>query len=405
MDAEKIRKDFPILQRRHNGRQIVYLDNAATTQKPTQVLDAERGFYENYNANVHRGLNFLSQKATDEYELSHEKTAKLLGARGMEEIIFTKNATESLNLLAYSLGEQLKAGDEILLTKMEHHANLVPWQQLAARRKAKIAYANITRDGRLDLEDLAGKITAKTKIISVTMASNILGTINPVEKIGKMAKKAGALFVVDGAQAAPHLSVDVKKTGADFLALSAHKMLGPTGVGVLYGKHELLEKMPVFLTGGDMISTVTLDGAQWNKLPWKFEAGTPNIAGAIGFGAAIDYLKKVGLRNIEAHEQKLLKTGMKRVSEIGGVQVYGPSKGPRTGIIPFNLEGVHPHDIASVLDRRAIAIRSGNHCAQPLMREMEIEGVARASFYIYNTLGEIEQLALGIEEAKKIFGA
>lgn len=405
MDAEKIRADFPILGRRHNGRQIVYLDSAATAQKPRQVLDAERGFYENYNANVHRGLNFLSQKATCEYELAHEKTAKLIGARGLDEIIFTKNATESLNLLAYSLGGQIKPGDEILLTKMEHHANLVPWQQLAARRKAKIVYADITSDGRLDLKGLEGKMGAKTKIVSATMASNILGTINPVEKIGKMAKRAGALFIVDGAQAVPHLGVNVKKIGADFLAFSAHKMLGPTGLGVLYGKQELLEKMPVFLTGGDMISTVTLEGSQWNRLPWKFEAGTPNIAGAIGFGAAIDYLKKTGFANIEAHERKLLKAGISRISEIGGVQVYGPRKGPRTGIIPFNLEGVHPHDIASVLDRMAVAIRSGNHCAQPLMREMGLEGVCRASFYIYNTPQEIGELALGIEEAKKIFGA
>ncbi len=403
MNAEKIRRDFPILSHTHNGRPLIYLDNAATTQKPRQVLEAEMEFYEKYNANVHRGLNFLSQKATGKYEEAHEKAAKIINARGMHEIVFTKNTTECLNLLAYSLGEGLKRGDEILLTKMEHHANLVPWQQLAKRKGAALKYAGITGDGRLDLADLEGKINSKTKIVSATMASNILGTINPVDKIGKMAKGAGAYFVVDAAQAVPHTEADVKKIGCDFLAFSAHKMMGPTGVGVLYGKEGLLLEMPPFLTGGDMISTVTLEGSEWNRLPWKFEAGTPNIAGAIGFGAAIDYMQKIGYGKIEAHEKRLLRKATKRLGEIEGVTLYGPEKGPRTGIIPFNLKGVHPHDVASILDQRAVAIRSGNHCAQPLMREMGIEGVARASFYIYNSEDDIEELASGVEDAKKIF--
>lgn len=403
MDANELRKDFPIFGKTENGKPIIYLDNAATTQKPRQVIEAEIGFYEGYNANVHRGLNFLSQKATDKYEEAHEKTAKLINAEGIQEIVFTKNATESLNLLSYSLGEKIGKGDEILLTKMEHHANLVPWQQLAKRKKAKLLYANITKDWKLDLQDLEKKITKKTRVVAVSMASNILGTINNVEEISKLAKEVGAYSVVDAAQAIPHTEANMKKIGCDFLAFSAHKMLGPTGVGVLYGKEELLQELQPFLTGGDMISTVTLEGSEWNKLPWKFEAGTPNIAGAIGFSAAIDYLQKIGYEGIEAHEQKMLRAGTKRLSEISGVKLYGPEKGPRTGIISFNLNGVHPHDVASILDQRAIAIRSGNHCAQPLMREMGVEGVARASFYIYNTEQEIEELALGIEEAKKIF--
>ena len=404
MNPEKLRKDFPILERKFNKKKLVYLDNAATTQKPKQVIEAEKRFYEESNANVHRGLNFLSLEATEQYEAAHAKTARFINAHGIEEIVFTKNATESLNLLAFSLGERLSKGDEIVLTKMEHHANLVPWQQLAKRGKVKLKFAGITEDGRLDLSDLESKISGKTKIISVTMASNILGTINPVEKVSGIAEKAGALFVVDAAQAVPHTKTDVKKMNADFIAFSAHKMLGPTGIGVLYGKEELLEGMEPFLTGGDMISSVTFEKSEWNRLPWKFEAGTPNIAGAIGFGAAIDYVSKIDIENIEAHEQKLLKLGMERLSEIKGVRLYGPVKGPRTGMISFNVGGVHPHDVAEILGESAIAIRAGNHCAQPLMNEMGIEGVARASFYLYNTAEEIGLLAEAVEKTKKVFG-
>ncbi len=291
-----------------------------------------------------------------------------------------------------------------MLTKMEHHANIVPWQQLAKRKKVIIKYANITHDGRLDTAHLKSLVNSRTKIISVTMASNILGTINPVQEISKIAKNAGAYFIVDAAQAIPHTKVDVKKIGADFLAFSAHKMMGPTGVGVLYGREELLNEMEPFLTGGDMISSVTLDGSEWNKLPWKFEAGTPNIAGAVAFGSAIDYIKKIGIAKIEAHELKLLKFGRKRLAEIDGITQYGPKSGPRTGILPFNLNGVHPHDLSEIMSRNAVIIRAGNHCAQPLMREMGVEGVARASFYIYNTKEEIERMAKSIEDAKKVFG-
>ncbi|MBI4210417.1 MAG: cysteine desulfurase [Candidatus Diapherotrites archaeon] len=404
MDTARIRKGFPILARKLNGKKMTYLDNAATTQKPRQVIKAEREFYEKRNANVHRGLNALSREATELYELAHENAARFINAGGIEEIVFTKNATESLNLLAYSLGENIRTGDEILLTKMEHHANIVPWQELAKRKKATVKYADITEDGRLDIEDLNGKISPRTRIVSVTMASNILGTINDVEKISALAHEAGAKCVVDAAQAVPHTKVDVERIRCDFLAFSAHKMLGPTGLGILYGKSELLEEMPPFLTGGDMISTVTLEGAEWNKIPWKFEAGTPNIAGAAGFSAAIGYLEKTGMENIETHENKLLKAGLKRMAEIKGVEIYGPEKGPRTGIIPFNVDGVHPHDVSEVLDGNGVIIRAGNHCAQPLMREIGVEGIARASFYLYNNTEEIERLASSVEEAKKTFG-
>lgn len=404
MNIEKIRKDFPILGLQNNGQRIVYLDNAATTQKPNSVIDAEAQYYKTCNANIHRGLNFLSQKATEKYEQAHETVARFINAKSAEEIVFTKNTTESLNLLAFSLGGSLKRGDEILLSKMEHHANLVPWQQAALRSGAKLKFADITKDGKLDISDLENKISQKTKIVSVAEASNILGTINPVEKIGKIAKSSGAVFIVDAAQSAPHTKTDVRKINADYIAFSAHKMLGPTGVGVLYGRAELFENLPPFMTGGDMVSNVTLKKSQWNKLPWKFEAGTPNIAGGIAFTNAIEYIEKIGIENIESHEQKLLRVAKKRIGEMENISIYGPKNGPQTGILPFNIKGVHPHDIASILDLRAIAIRAGNHCAQPLMAEMGIEGVARASFYIYNTEQEIATLAGGIEEAKKTFG-
>lgn len=404
MDIEKIREDFPLLQQKFNGKQIVYLDNAATSQKPKQVIEAINDYYTTYNANVHRGLNFLSQKATNAYEEAHEKVAKFINASSIEEIVFTKNATESLNLLAYSLGNQLNEGDEVIVSVMEHHANLVPWQELAKRKKIKLKFAQITKEGTLDLENLESLITNKTKIVSLSHASNILGTINPVEKISKIVRDSGAYFILDSAQAAPHSKIDVKKIGVDFIAFSGHKMLGPTGIGVLYGKKELLEEIPPFLTGGDMIANVSLEGSTWNKLPWKFEAGTPNIVGGIGFGVAIDYLEKIGLENIETYEQKILKYGLKRLKEIEGMIFYGPENSPRTAIISFNLNKVHPHDVAQILDENAIAIRSGNHCAQPLMNEMGIEGVARASLYIYNNEQEIDKLANALEQAKKVFG-
>ncbi|MCH7902198.1 cysteine desulfurase [archaeon] len=404
MNVEKIREDFPLLKQKFNGKQVVYLDNAATSQKPIQVIETITDYYTNYNANVHRGLNFLSQKATNAYEEAHEKVAKFINANSMEEIVFTKNATESLNLLAYSLGNQLNEGDEVVVSVMEHHANLVPWQELEKRKKIKLKFTKITKEGTLDLENLKSLINNKTKIVSLSHASNILGTINPVEKISKIVRESEAYFILDSAQAAPHAKIDVKKIGVDFIAFSGHKMLGPTGIGALYGKKELLEEIPPFLTGGDMISSVSLEKSTWNKLPWKFEAGTPNIAGGIGFGAAIDYLEGIGLENIEVHEQKMLKYGLKRLKEIEGMTFYGPENSARTAIISFNLDKVHPHDVAQILDENAIAIRSGNHCAQPLMNELGIEGVARASFYIYNNEEEIDKLANALEQAKKVFG-
>jgi cysteine desulfurase/selenocysteine lyase len=403
MNPEKIKKDFPIFSKKINGKKIIYLDNAATTQKPLEVIQAEKKFYEETNSNIHRGMNFLSQKATEMYEEAHEKTAKFIRARDMQEVIFTKNATESLNLLSYVLESKLKRGDEILLTKMEHHANIVPWQQLAKRKKIKLNYANITKELTIDLNDLEKKINKKTKIIAFTMASNILGTITPAKEICKIAKEKGILTIADGAQAIPHIEINAKKTDLDFLAFSAHKMLGPMGIGVLYGKKEHLEKLPPFLTGGDMITTVTLQKSEWNKLPWKYEAGTPNVGGAIGFSKAMDYLKKINMENIAEHEKKLIKYSTKRINEIKGIKTYIP-KGQKTGIISFNLDNIHPHDIATILDNKGIAIRTGNHCAQPLLNEIGTEAIARASFYIYNTTKDIDALAEGIEETKKIFG-
>lgn len=403
MNPETIKKDFPIFSKKINGKKIIYLDNAATTQKPFQVIQAEKKFYEETNSNIHRGMNFLSQKATEMYEEAHEKTAKFIKAKDMQEIIFTKNTTESLNLLSYVLESKLKRGDEILLTKMEHHANIVPWQQLAKRKKIKLKYANITKELTIDLNDLEKKINKKTKIMAFTMASNILGTITPSKEICKIGKEKGIITIADGAQAIPHIEINAKKTDFDFLAFSAHKMLGPMGIGVLYGKKEHLEKLPPFLTGGDMITTVTLQKSEWNKLPWKFEAGTPNVGGAIGFSKAIDYLKKIGMENITEHEKKLIKYSIKRINEIKGIKTYTP-KGQKTGIISFNLNKVHPHDLATILDNKGIAIRTGNHCAQPLLNELGIESIARASFYIYNTTKDIDALVQGIEETKKIFG-
>ncbi|MEM4390245.1 MAG: cysteine desulfurase [Candidatus Diapherotrites archaeon] len=404
MNIRKIKQDFPILKRKINGKKITYLDNAATTQKPIQVIKAETEFYTKHNANIHRGINTLSQEATEIYEKAHEKTANFIGTKDTEEIIFTKNTTEALNLLSYTLEKEIKKGDEILLTKMEHHANLVPWQQLSKRKKAKLVYANITKNLTIDLEDFQNKINKKTKIIAFTMASNILGTINPVKEMTKIAKeKEEKITIIDAAQAIPHKKINVKEIGCDFLAFSAHKMLGPMGLGILYGKKEILEKMPPFLTGGDMITKVTLKNSTWNKLPWKFEAGTPNVAGAAGLSAAIDYIQKIKIENIEEHCQKLLEYALKKISNIEKVKTYTP-KGPKTSIMAFNLKGIHSHDLATILDNKGIIIRSGNHCAQPLLKELKTESIARASFYIYNTKQEIDLLIEGIEETKKIFG-
>ena len=402
-DVESIRKDFPILQRKVHNKPLVYLDNAATSQKPKQVIDAIVNYYNSYNANIHRGIHKLSEEATLEYEKAHEKVAEFIGADGMEEIIFTKNTTESLNLLAYSLTLSLKKGDEIVLTEMEHHSNIVPWQQLAKQRGLAVKYIKINEEGELDAKSISESITQKTKIVSATHASNVLGTINPIQEISKIARENNALMVVDGAQSVPHMKVDVKSIGCDFLAFSGHKMLGPTGIGVLYGRKELLEKMNPFLYGGDMIREVKFDGTTFNHLPWKFEAGTPNIAAGIGLGAAVDYLNKIGMGKIRMQDKELTEYAMKKLNEIGGVIIYGP-KEERGAVVSFNIDNVHPHDVSEILDSEGIAIRAGHHCCMPLMKLLDVQGTARTSFYLYNTKEEIDKLIEGIKKVKEVFG-
>ncbi|MGQ9477242.1 MAG: cysteine desulfurase [Candidatus Bipolaricaulia bacterium] len=406
LDPSEIRKDFPILARRIGGKPLAYLDNAATTQKPRQVLEAMKEFYEQKNANVHRAVHTLSHEATVAYEEAHQKVAEFIGASGPEEIIFTRNATEALNLVAYAWGLwELREGDEILLTVMEHHSNLVPWQALRRFKGVSLKFIDVDERGRLKLEELPKLLTKRTRLIGCIYASNVLGTVNPVEEIIEAAHRVGALVLLDGAQAVPHLPVDVRELDCDFLAASGHKMLGPTGTGFLYAKGELLEEMEPFLYGGDMIETVTLEGATWNKLPWKFEAGTANIAGGIGLAAAVEYLEGLGMEAVYEHERRLLEFAWERLSRLKGVKLYGPTpdEAERLGIISFNLEGVHPHDLATVLDSEGIAIRSGHHCAQPLMRRLGMEFAARASFYLYNTEEEVERLAAAVEEARAAF--
>jgi len=404
LNTKRIREDFPILKIKINGNTLVYLDNAATSQKPRQVIETVREYYEQYNSNVHRGLHKLSERASDEYEKAHEKAERFVGADN-GEIVFTKNTTESLNLLAYSLGEELKKGDEILLTEAEHHANLVPWQQLALQKKAKLKFAKVElEEGKIDAEQFDKLVNKKTKIVSVTAMSNVLGNNVDVKKIGEIIKdNSDAKFIVDGAQGAAHRKTDVKKLGCDFMAFSGHKMLAPTGIGALYGRKELLEKMRPFMYGGDMIKKVTFEESTFNSVPWKFEAGTPNIAGAIGFRAAIDYLEKVGMESIEEHEKELTRYALKRLNEDERIEFIGSSK-KRAGIISFNIKGVHAHDVASIFDQHGIAIRAGHHCAMPLMSLYNAAGSARMSFYLYNTKEEVDKVIHAIAHVKKIFG-
>ena len=403
LNTEKIRKDFPILNRKINGMPLIYLDNSATTQKPKQVIQAITDYYENYNANVHRGIHTLSEEATIGYENAHKKVADFINVDSVEEIIFTKNATESLNLLAYSLTSQLKNGDEIVLTQMEHHSNIVPWQQLAKHRGLIVKYIKKDKEGKLDKNSIVDTITRKTKIVSVTHVSNVLGTINPVKEIGKIAHEHNAFFVVDSAQGVPHMPVDVKKIDCDFLAFSGHKMCGPTGIGVLYGRKERLQRMSPFLYGGDMIKEVRFDDTRFNDLPWRFEAGTPNISEGIGLGIAVDYLKKIGMENVREHERELVSYAMEKLSEIECIEIYGPSADSRGGVVSFNLKGIHAHDVAHFLNEDGIAIRGGHHCAMPLMSVLGINGSARASFYIYNTYEEIDLLKKSLERTVRFF--
>ncbi|MBU90018.1 cysteine desulfurase [Candidatus Woesearchaeota archaeon] len=402
LKIEKIRKDFSILKRKVHGKPLVYLDNAATTQKPKVVIDAVKDYYENYNANIHRSIHVLGEEATAAYEEAHKKIADFINA-DFEEVIFTKSTTESLNLLAYSLTADLKPGDEIVISEMEHHSNFVPWQQLALKKKLKLKFIEINKGGTLNEESIKENITKKTKIVSVTHVSNVLGTVNDIKEIGKIAHENNALMIVDAAQSVPHMKIDVKDLDADFLAFSGHKMLGPTGIGVLYGKKELLEEMQPFLYGGEMIKEVTFENTKFNDLPWKFEAGTPNIAQGIGLGIAVDYLNKVGMENIENHEKELVKYAYEKLNKIKEVEIYGPSPEKRSGLIAFNVKNVHAHDTAQILDGEGIAIRAGHHCAMPLASKLGIVASARASFYVYNTKEEIDKLVEGIHKVIKVF--
>ncbi len=402
LNTEKIRKDFPILKVKVYGKQLVYLDNAATTQKPKIVIDAVKDYYENYNANIHRSIHTLGEKATAAYEGAHKKTSDFINS-DFEEVAFTSGTTESLNILAYSLSGRLNAGDEIALSQMEHHSNLVPWQQLALKRKLKLKFIKINKEGLLDEKSINESITKKTKIVSLAHVSNVLGTVNNVKEIGKIAHENNSLLIVDAAQSVPHMPVDVKKLDCDFLAFSGHKMLAPTGIGALYGKKELLEEMEPMLYGGGMIKEVTFENTKFNELPWKFEAGTPNIAQAIGLGYAIDYLNKIGMKNIENYEKELVKYAYKRLSEMKKIEIYGPSAVKRLGLVSFNIKNVHAHDTAQILDGEGIAIRAGHHCAMPLHSLLGIAASARASFYLYNTKEEIDKLIDGIKKVIKVF--
>ncbi len=403
LDPSEIRKDFPVLDQEVNGHPLAYLDNAATSQRPLSVVQAVEDYYDKYNANVHRGIHKLSEEASDVYEHARTKVARFIGAPSDREVIYTRNATESINLVAYSWGlENLKPGDRVLVTEMEHHANLVPWQLMCRRTGATYAYVPIENGGHLRMDLLNGLLTENTKLFAFTAVSNVLGTINPVKELVDAAHKVGALALVDAAQAAPHMPIDVKDWGCDFLAFSGHKMLGPTGIGFLYGKEEILEKMPPFLAGGDMIREVHIDSATWNDLPWKFEAGTPNIAGAIGMGAAVDYLQKIGMDRVHAQEHALIEYAMERLAEVPGVRMYGPPPEERGGLVAFTMDGMRPRDLAGILDTYGIAVRAGHHCAQPVHDHFGIPATVRASFYIYNVPEEADALVNALLEARKL---
>ncbi|HEY7536024.1 MAG TPA: cysteine desulfurase [Thermodesulfobacteriota bacterium] len=403
-DPYRIRKDFPILSRKIRGKPLIYLDNAATTQKPRYVIEAEKRFYEETNSNIHRAVHTLSYESTVLYEDSHKKVANFIGAKSPREIIFTRNATESINLVAYGWGlRELKKGDEILISIMEHHSNIVPWQMLRDRKGIELKILDVDDQGRLKLDELPKLISERTKLLSITHASNVLGTINPIKELIDEAKKVGAIVLVDAAQSIPHFSVNVTELGCDFLVASGHKMLAPTGIGFLYGRYDLLQDMDPFLYGGDMIETVTIEKTTWNELPWKYEAGTPNIAGGIALSAALDYLEMVGLENISEHERELLNYATQRMSDFPWIELYGPREYDRVGVVTFNISGVHPHDVAGVLDEEGIAVRSGHHCAQPLMRRLNIENAVRASFYLYNTKEEIDKLVEVLREVRRHF--
>ncbi|MDZ5505356.1 cysteine desulfurase [Enterococcus cecorum] len=403
-DAKKIRADFPVLNQIVNDEPLIYLDNAATTQKPQAVLDVLNHYYLQDNANVHRGVHTLAERATAEFEAARKKVQQFIHANSNKEIVFTKGTTDSLNIIAQSYGEFIQAGDEIVISKMEHHANLIPWQQLAKRKQAVLRYIPLTADGHLDVQAAKTIINEKTAIVALAQVSNVLGTVNPVKEIAQLAHQHQAIMVVDGAQAVAHMPVDVQDLDCDFYCFSGHKMCGPTGIGVLYGKQTLLEKMEPVAFGGEMIDFVDLYESTWTELPWKFEAGTPNIASAIGLGAAIDYLEKIGMQTIHEYEQAIVAELLPKLQQIDGLTIYGPQNpAEHTAVIAFNLDHLHPHDVASALDMQGIAVRAGHHCAQPLIKELGCFATARASFYFYNTKEEADQLVAAILAIKEFF--
>ncbi|TME48048.1 MAG: cysteine desulfurase [Chloroflexi bacterium] len=404
LNAQAIQADFPILARQIHGKPLIYLDSAATSQKPAPVIDAMDDYYRRYNANPHRGVYALSEEATAAYESARRRVASFINASSVKEVIFTRNTTEAINLVRYSWGRaNIKAGDRILLTEMEHHSNLVPWQLLAQEVGARLEFLCIDDDGLLLLDGLERKLEG-VKLLAITHQSNTLGTINPIKAIAAAARRAGALTLVDGAQAVPHMPVDVQDLGVDFYAFSGHKMCGPTGVGVLWARRALLEAMPPFLGGGDMIKRVKLTEASWNDLPWKFEAGTPSVVEGIGLGAAVDYLSQFGMDSVRAHERTLVDYAMEKLQEVTGITIYGP-KDPELhgGAISFTLPNIHPHDLATLIDREGIAVRAGHHCTQPLMERLGVPATTRASFYLYNRPEEVDQLVTGIQKAQKVF--
>jgi cysteine desulfurase/selenocysteine lyase len=413
LDVSRIRADFPILQRQVHGKPLVYLDNAATSQKPEAVIASMSDYYRRYNANIHRGVHTLAEEATAAYEDARRKVGRFINAYRPGEVVFVRNTTEAINLVAMSWGRvTVREGDVIILSVMEHHSNLVPWQLLAQATGARLEFIGLDAAGRLlldDLDALLDRYGARVKLVAISGMSNVLGTINPVGEIAARAHEVGALLLVDGAQSVPHLAVDVRASGADLLAFSGHKMLGPTGIGVLWARKEILQAMPPFLGGGDMIKSVHLRESEWNDVPHKFEAGTPNVAEAIGLGAAVDYLSGLGMENVHAHEQVMAAYALDRLAEVPDLHIYGPPAGERGGVVTFNLlrDGellIHPHDLASILDREGVAIRAGHHCAQPLMEHYGVPATARASFYVYNTEAEVDALVEALVKARTIFG-
>jgi cysteine desulfurase / selenocysteine lyase len=406
-DGAALRADFPVFDRPHrSGRPLAFLDSAASAPKPRAVIDALADTYGHHYANVHRGIYELSEDATQRFEGARRALARFIGAPSEREVVFVRNATEAINLVAYSWGRtNVHAGDLILSTEMEHHANLVPWQQLAAETGATIEYVGITDDGRLDLEDLHARLARGPKLVAFSQVSNSLGTINPVAEIARVAREAGAVTVLDAAQSVPHMPVDAAALGIDFLALSGHKMLGPSGIGALWGRRELLDAMPPFMTGGSMITRVTLEGTEWNEVPWKFEAGTPAIAEAAGLAAAVEYLERIGMADVRAHERFLFEHAWAALGELPGVRRMGPdSPDEHAGVISFVLEGIHPHDVATIFDGEGVAVRAGHHCAQPVMLRYDLPATTRASFYVYNDLDDVERLTDAIVEAQRVFG-